>query len=104
MYHRLLRAYLLQSTPKKLQPSTIMKFTITETPNPNFWAPGTRLTKDQAVKVLGLNPAEVFSPSRMASRMLSLGFHFRIEREDGDSPRDQYRIQNAANSWLPRDF
>ena len=81
-----------------------MKFTILDSPNPNFWALGARLTQDQAVKVLGLDPGEMITASRMASRMLSLGFHFKIECEEGDSPRDHYRFQNAANSCLPRDF
>jgi hypothetical protein len=81
-----------------------MKFTITDSPNPNFWALGARLTEDQALKVLGLNPGDMITASRMASRMLSYGFHFRIECEEGDSPRDQHRFQKAANVYLPRDL
>ena len=61
-------------------------------------------SQEEAGKVLGLNPGEVITVSRMASRMLSLGFHLRIECEEGDSARDRRRIQNAANYWLPRDF
>jgi hypothetical protein len=81
-----------------------MKFTITDSPNPNYWALGARLTEEQAVKVLGLNPGETITAARMASHMLSRGFHFSVECEEGDSPQDHGRFQMAANCCLPRDF
>ncbi len=81
-----------------------MKFTIIDSPNPNYWALGARLTQEQAVKALGMDPGETITASRVASRMLSLGFHFHVECEEGDCPREHGRFRKAANCCVPRDF
>lgn len=67
-----------------------MKFRISETPNPNLWPLGKRLTLEEAAQLLENDLVEMALRSRMASAMEDQGFRFEIERESGD--------------WTPSEF